>query len=264
MAIATIYRSSLSASPSITQTALYDAIKAALIQAGLTFFSEYTASGTRHAILTDTAGSGTYSTVYYRFSVTSALVITHQLFTAWNTGTNTGSNGSGDVHSTTFVTGSDIAIVALNGGNNSTEFSLVALLQGSTFQLLGVLMPENSFDIWTLNRAPKACISQTSIGSAWSLAGINIFSNTNLTADPVGNSLLSAFCTEFNTYAPEKGIKLRTNTGQGCWLWTSSNFAVVPGNSIPRLSIFTEPGTAKNFMMLGTGNGALAVEVANA
>lgn len=264
MAIATIYRSSLSANPSITQAALYDAIKAALISAGLTFFSEYTASGTKHAIFTDTAGSGTYSTVYYRFSITTTLILTHQIFTAWNTATNTGSNGSGDIQSTTFVSGSDIAIIALNGNNSSTEFSLVALLQGSVFQLLGVLMPENSFDIWTLNRAPKAAIAQTSIGSAWSLCSVNIFGNTNLTADPVGSSLLSTFSTEFNTYAPEKGVKLRSNSGQGCWLWTSSNFAVVPGNSIPRLSVFSEPGTGKNFMMLGTGNGALAVEVANA
>ncbi|AFZ24782.1 hypothetical protein Cylst_2576 [Cylindrospermum stagnale PCC 7417] len=259
MAVATIYRTSVSSS--ITQTLIYDAIKSSLISSGLIFVSEYTASGTKHCVFSKTAGTGTYATVYYRFYVTTALAITHQLFTAWNIATNTGSNGSGDTHSTIFASGSDIAIIAFNGG---TEYSLVGVLQGSTFQLLGVLIPENSFDVWTLNRAPKACINQTSTGSAWSLTAINIFSNTNLTADPVGNSLLSAFCTEFNTYAPEKGVKLRSNTGQGCWLWTSSNFAAVPGNSIPRLSIFQEPGTGKNFMMLGTGNGALAIEVANA
>jgi hypothetical protein len=136
-------------SATITQSTLITAIQTAFTNAGFSAPVLDTTSGTdRILAYAFTVGSGTFSTVYLRVRITSALAIFQQLSTGVPSGGTSGTNASTEVSLGTVVSTTPCTFNALNGG---TEYRLIMLVQGSVLFPLGIIAPNTRRGNWSLN-----------------------------------------------------------------------------------------------------------------
>jgi hypothetical protein len=252
MTVATRTNSALAAT--ITQASLTSAINQALLDSGFTQFSSYTLSGTNFLVYAFSSGTGVVSVTYYRVSVTSGLVVSHQLFSGWNTTTNSGTNGSGEVFSTTFVGSQIISFISLNA---FPEYRKVLVIQGSVAMMLGCMNPQQRQTIWALDTWNHNFIwaSFTALVSTT----LNPFSNVNYTPRDINESNLASPSTAFNASTIDAGLKIFTNSLQGCWTQTSNDIACAPTTGRSRGDTFTANGFT--FLVCDIGSGRLLLRV---
>ena len=86
-----------------TQGTLTTAMNTAMVNAGFTSATPYSVSGTNYLAYNFSSGSGVNSNTVYRIAITTGFAVSHQLFSTLNTGTNSGTNGSGEQFSTGFT-----------------------------------------------------------------------------------------------------------------------------------------------------------------
>ncbi|MBH8563766.1 hypothetical protein I8748_16470 [Nostoc sp. CENA67] len=241
-----------------TQSQLTTAINTAMVNAGFTSSTGYSVSGTNYLSYNFSSGSGVNNNTVYRIAVTTGLAVSHQLFSTLNTGTNVGTNGSGEQFSTIFVSSQPITFHALNA---FPEYRAVLMVQGSVSMLLGVFNPTNKTDVWSLESWNHAFIASSF--TAWVSTSNNPFSNTAYTPKPLGDGNLASPATAFNASTVDAGLRIYTNSNQGCWTQTSSDIAAAPTNSRSRGDTFTPVGTNDIYLVVGVGNGGLVLKVSS-
>jgi hypothetical protein len=136
----------------IDRTNLGDAIKAAFSGIGLTTaYDDFVdGSGNRlivYEVVYDAAK--TYGKAYLRVRITSGLVVTQALFTAWNATTHAGTNAGSENKSYTVPTGSTLQIVA--GRSTDSEWKFLVL---NGVGVLGYVVPGTRANWWDLNSYP--------------------------------------------------------------------------------------------------------------
>jgi hypothetical protein len=239
-----------------TQATLTTAINTALSNAGFTGITQYAVSGVNYLAMPFSSGTGANAITQYRVQITSAFAVSHQLFSALNTSTNAGTNGSGEQAATTFLASQPITFHALNA---FPEYRGVLVVQGAVAMLLGVLNPQNRLDVWSLESWNHAFIF-SSLGALASTS-LNPFGNTAYTPKPLGDANLASPATAFNASTLDAGLRIYTNSNQGCWTQTSVDLAAAPTASRVRGDTFTPVGTTDIYLVAGVGNGGLVMRV---
>jgi hypothetical protein len=239
-----------------TQGTLTTAINAAMVNAGFASATPYTVSTSNYLAYNFSSGSGANNNTVYRIQITTGLAVSHQLFSTLNTGTNSGTNGSGEQFSTGFTSSQPITFHALNA---APEYRAVLMVQGSVSIMLGVFNPQNKTDVWSLESWNHAFIFSSF--TAMVSTSNNPFSNTAYTPKPLGDSNLSSPATAFNASTIDAGLRIYTNSNQGCWTQTSSDIAAAPTNSRSRGDTFTPVGTTDIYLICSIGNGGLVLKV---
>ncbi|MDF2388829.1 hypothetical protein JMG10_45875 [Nostoc ellipsosporum NOK] len=239
-----------------TQATLTSAISTALSNAGFTGITQYAVSGINYLAMAFSSGVGVNATTQYRVQITPAFAVSHQLFSTLNTGSNVGTNGSGEQASTTFLASQPITFHALNA---FPEYRGVLMVQGAVAMLLGALNPQNKLDVWSLESWNHAFIFSSV--SALVSTSLNPFGNTAYTPKPLGDSNLASPATAFNASTIDAGLRIYTNSNQGCWTQTSADLGAAPTASRVRGDTFTPTGTTDTYLVVGVGNGGLVVKV---
>jgi hypothetical protein len=239
-----------------TQASLTTAISAALANAGFTGITQYAVSTTNFLAMAFSSGSGVNSTTQYRIQITSAFAVSHQLFSTLNTGTNAGTNGSGEQSSTTFLSSQQITFHSLNA---FPEYRAVLMVQGNLVILLGVFNPTNRVDVWTLESWNHAFI-WSGLTSLFSTSN-NPFSNTAFTPKLVGDSNIASASTAFGASTVKVALDIATNSNQGIWTQFSSDVGVAPTANRVRGDTFTPVGSTDIYLVTGVSNGGLVLRV---
>jgi hypothetical protein len=239
-----------------TQATLTAAINTAMVNAGFTTSPGYAVSTTQYLSYSFSSGSGANNGTAYRIQITSAFAVSHQLFSTLNTGTNTGTNGSGEQSATTFVSSQQITFHALNA---FPEYRAVLMVQGSLSILLGVFNPTNRVDVWSLESWNHAFI-WSALTSLFATSN-NPFSNTAFTPKLVGDSNIASPASAFNASTVKVALDIATNSNQGIWTQFSSDIGVAPTASRVRGDTFTPVGSTDIYLVIGLSNGGLVLKV---
>lgn len=239
-----------------TQATLATAISNALTNAGFTGITQYSVSTTIFLATAFSSGTGTNATTQYRVQITSGFAVSHQIFSTLNTGTNSGTNGSGEQSATTFVSSQPITFHALNA---APEYRAVLMVQGSLVLLLGVFNPTNKADDWSLDSYNHAFI-WSGLTSLFATSN-NPFSNTAFTPKLVGDSNIASPATAFNKSTVKVGLDIATNSNQGIWTQFSNDIGVAPCASRSRGDTFTPANSSDIFLIVGLTNGGLVLKV---
>lgn len=239
-----------------TQATLTSAISTALANAGFTGITQYAINTTNFLAMAFSSGSGVNATTQYRVQITSAFAVSHQLFSTLNTGTNTGTNGSGEQSATTFVSSQPITFHALNA---FPEYRAVLMVQGSLVVLLGVFNPANRVDIWSLDSWNHGFI-WSALTSLFATSN-NPFSNTAFTPKLVGDSNIASPASAFNASTVKVALDIATNSNQGIWTQFSSDIGVAPTANRVRGDTFTPVGSTDIYLVVGLSNGGLVLRV---
>ncbi|MBH8563771.1 hypothetical protein I8748_16495 [Nostoc sp. CENA67] len=239
-----------------TQGTLTTAINTAMVNAGFSSATPYAVSGTNYLAYNFSSGSGANSSTVYRIAITTGFAVSHQLFSTLNTGTNSGTNGSGEQFSTAFTSSQAITFHALNA---APEYRAVLIVQGSVAVLLGVFSPANKTDVWSLESWNHAFIFSSFVSMVGT--SLNPFSNTAYTPKPLGDSNLASPATSFNASTVKGGLDIYTNSNQGCWTQTSSDIAAAPTSGRSRGDTFTV-GT-DTYLVCALSNGGLVLKISS-
>lgn len=255
MAIATRITTTLN--PTITTLALNNAIKTAFSSIGLNHFDEYLSGTTRFLVYEVVYNPGTaFGRVYNRIGITSSLVISQELFTAWNTATKTGTNSSGVVN---YITLSSSALITINAFNGGDEYKFVDITQNSSTCTLGVLLPQFKPDWWDTNTYPYGftCVGTSAITAFRGLTP-NPYNNTGYTGIPLNNTILSNDNLITNQPDVIKGICIYSSSNRGIAARTSDDIGACPSLSKTRFTeISLSDGT--KYMILKAANGGLCL-----
>ncbi|BAZ50133.1 hypothetical protein NIES4103_27470 [Nostoc sp. NIES-4103] len=243
-----------------TQGTLTTAITNAMVSAGFSSATPYSVSGTNYLAYNFSSGSGANASTVYRIAITTGFAVSHQLFSTLNTGTNSGTNGSGEQFSTAFTSSQLVTFHSLNA---SPEYRAVLMVQGGVAILLGVFNPTNKADVWSLESWNHAFIfsSFTALVSTSN----NPFSNTAYTPKPLGDSNLASPATAFNASTIKGGLDVYTNSNQGCWTQTSGDIAAAPTSGRSRGDTFSVPNgqTTDTYLVCAVTNGGLVLKISS-
>lgn len=256
MTVATRTISSLAAG--WTQGTLTTAINNAMVSAGFSSATPYTVSTSNYLAYNFSSGTGANNSTVYRVQVTTGFAVSHQLFSTLNTGTNSGTNGSGEQFSTAFTSSQAVTFHALNA---FPEYRAVLMVQGSVSILLGVFNPTNKTDNWSLESWNHAFIFSSF--TAMVSTSLNPFSNTAYTPKPLGDANLASPATAFNASTIKGGLDIYTNSNQGCWSQTSIDIAAAPTSSRSRGDTFSVPNgqTTDTYLVCALTNGGLVLKI---
>ena len=258
MAIAT--RTDTFLAPTITQQTLYDAIKAAFINAGFSApYDEYV-SGTDkivvYAIALDAAK--TYGTSYLRIRLTNTFIVGQQLYSTWNFATHAGTNGSSEVTYTAFTTNAQINFTALNGSN---EYRLSLLSQGTNFINLGFVAPINKPAWWDLNAWNYCFLFANNTFALFRSTLLNPYANSDHDSF-LNTSRLSTANNQTNRRDLLPGIIFLTQTNQGISGRSSDDLVMLAGAGTTRYDVVQIPNDTKQYLVLNPAAGGLAARVA--
>lgn len=247
-------------SPTLTQQSVYDGIKTAFANAGYPApFDEFTSGTDRvvvYAVVLD--ATKTYGTSYLRIRLTTGFVIGQQLFSTWAIATHTGTNGNTEITYTAFTTNIAVNFVSLNGG---AEYKLVLAYQGTIYVQLGFVSPENRPSWWDLNAWNYCYLPTTNTFSVYRSTALNPFANTeNDTNLGVSRMSIANVITNRRDILP--GVVLFTQANQGIVGRTSDDFVMVAASGMTRFDIVQIPGDTRQYLLLNSGNGALALRFA--
>ncbi|MCC5629083.1 hypothetical protein LC613_13765 [Nostoc sphaeroides CHAB 2801] len=257
MAISTKITTSLV--PTITQSLLFAAIKAAMTNAGFaSTYDDYT-SGTDLIVVYELVvdGSKTFGKVYLRIRLTTALVVAQQIFTAWNTTAKTGTNGSTEATYTALGAATTITFTAFN----STEFRLVVLTQGTALIPLGLVVPENKQPFWDLNSWAYGFFFTTA--SMAVLRGVistnNPYANSDFDVSLVGNSRLTNINSQTGQPDLIKGLILLSQSNQGVGASFSEDIGIGAFSTQTRFTDAIPPGTSQIYAIIQNLAGGIAI-----
>lgn len=189
-------RTDFTLAPVITQQSLYDTIKARFLAcSGYTIFSEFTLT-TDKCIVFELILDATkiLGKVYLRIRIPTTLAVHQQLYTSWNTTSNTGTLASTESSAVTFS--SNVAIEFLTFVK-SPEYRFVILSQNTTFALLGIFRPENKPNTWSEDSYPYAFINDNNFTASnmfktWFSASSNPYASTSAFTSNMADSRISS------------------------------------------------------------------------
>lgn len=253
-----VTRTISSLSATITQASLFSAIQTAFTNAGMSApVDNYTASGDLVLVYSVSAGSGTFSNSFLRVRLTSGLVIAQQLFSAWNTSTKTGTNGSAEVTYTALIAGTNVVFNAFA----SAECKLVILTQGAVMVPLGLIIPETRRSSWSLGSWTWGFIPTSATMSVWRSSGLNQYANTDHEISLVATPRLGTA----NVQDIERDVivnwLLLSQSNQGFSGRTSDDFAVGAFNGSSRFDVINITGTSQQYLVILPGSGGLALRI---
>jgi hypothetical protein len=257
MAIATRYDSQLV--PTITQATLISALLNAFTDAGYSAQTANFTSGTDRILVyefpIDT--SKTFGTNFIRIRITSTLQVFQQIFTAWNTVNNTGSNGSTEINLGTLVTNVQVNFCALNG---AAEYKLVLLTQGTLFIPLGILAPQNRPTWWDLNSWSWGFIATTASMNVWRSSLLNPYNNAEFDTF-LNSSRMSNPNPQTNRRELLTGLMLLTQSNTGVAGRTSDDLASASASGSGRYDVLALFGSNQKYLLLVNVAGGLAIRI---
>lgn len=255
MAIATRTDSLLA--PTFTQQGLYDAVKAAFLNAGYAIpFDEFISGTDRivvYAIVLDS--TKTFGTTYLRIRVTNTFLIGQQLFGTWNPTTDTGTGATTEVTYTALVNTVQVNFVNLNG---NTEYKLVIIQQAANAIVLGFLSPANKPTWWDLNAWNYCFIFTTNAFFVVRSTTFNPYANTEHDSI-LNNARMSTANVQTNRRDLLPGIVFFTQTNQGISGRSSDDLVMIAASGTTRYDTIQIPGDTKQYLLLNPVSGGLAV-----
>jgi len=258
MTVATRINTTLAAT--ITQNNLIAALKTAFANAGFsTLYHEYTNTGNGnkglvYEIVND--ASKIYGKLYFRVVVTTALVISSDVNTAWDTATLTASNGSTTNSFTALSTSSSISFAAFSAGS---EFKMVVLVQSSSIIPLGILIPASRPSWWDLNLWSWGFLPTSSTFGTLRSTAINPYSNDSFSILAISNGSLATANPQTNKRDVLTGLILGSASGGGIAGKTSEDIAIVCASGSSRYDTIQPTGTTQIFTILNNAAGGFAV-----
>lgn len=245
--------------PTLTQQSIYDGLKAAFANAGYPApFAEFTSGTDRvvvYAVVLD--ATKTYGTSYIRIRVTAGFIIGQQLFSTWAIATQVGTNGSTEITYTALTTNITVNFIALNSG---VEYKLVLIYQGTNYIQLGFLSPEFRPSWWDLNAWNYCYLPTTNVFNVYRSTALNPFANAeNDTNLAIIRMSIANVITNRRDILP--GVILFTQVNQGITGRTSDDLVMVAANGMTRFDTLQIPNDAKEYLLLNSGNGALAARI---
>lgn len=245
--------------PTLTQQNIYDGIKQAFSNAGYAApFDEFVTGTDKvvvYAIVLD--NTKTYGTTYLRVRVTTTFIIGQQLFSTWNTATDTGTNGSTEVTYPALVNNVQVNFTALNG---LTEYKIVLLTQGTNSIVLGFFSPANKPVWWDLNAWNYAFIPTVSTFASFRSTLLNPYNSTE-NDSILNNTRLGTANTQTNRRDLLPGIVFFTQTNQGISGRSSDDLVMVAAVGATRYDTVQIPNDTKQYLVLNPAAGGLAVRI---
>jgi len=255
-------RNDFTLNPTVTQTTLYDSIKARFLAMGdFRLFSEFSATTDRimifELILDSTRLAGK---VYLRIRVTTALAITQQIFTFWNLTNNTGIAPSTESALITFVPNIAIEMISFV---KAPEYRFLLLSQSTVIAFLGILRPDNKPSSWSEDSYPYCFISNNAFDAAnqfrnWLACTSNPYSNTSAFTSNMADPRLSNPNPIDNRRDSEAGIRIYS-TNQGIAGQSSGEIISVAALGQARFELITMSPSTEEYVLLNPGYGSMAL-----
>ena len=253
-------RTITSLSATITQASLVTAIQTAFTNAGFsTPVSDYTSGTDRILVYSHSSDVGTYSNVFLRVRITSALAVFQQLFATWNTGTNTGTNNSTEVSLGTLASNINIVFNSLNGGS---EYRLIILTQGLSTFPLGLIAPNERRGSWTLNSWNWGFIFTNNTFSVLRSTTLNQHASADYDILGAANSRLGTANPQDNERDVLSNLILLSQSNQGFSGRTSDDLGVASVSGSSRYDTINETGTSRQYLVVNPGSGGFVVRIA--
>lgn len=258
MAVATRTDSTLAAN--WTQTTLFDAIKAALINAGfpnpVSDFTSGTDKIATYAVILDNTKA--FGTTFLRVRITNAFIVAIQLFATWNSATNTGTGNSLEITNTALVPTTGVNFIALNAGN---EAKLIGVQQGAIFYTLGFLSPANRPAWWDLASFNYCFIPTTNAFGVWRTTLQNPYANTEFDCN-LNNTRMGSANTITSRRDILQGVVMLTQSNTGVSGRTSDDLVSVAASGATRFDTLQIPGSTNQYLLLNPSAGGLAIRIA--
>lgn len=258
MAVATQTDSTLAAN--WTQATLFDAIKAAFINAGFPSpVSDFTGGTDRiatYAVILDNTKA--FGTTFLRIRVTNTFIVAVQLFATWNSATNTGTGNSTEVTNTALVTTTGVNFIALNAGD---EFKLIGVQQESIFYTLGFLSPANRPDWWNLESFNYCFIPVNNAFAVWRSTLQNPYANTEFDSN-LNNTRMGTANAITNRRDILQGVVMLTQSNTGVSGRTSDDLVSVAASGATRFDTLQIPDSTNQYLLLNPIAGGLAIRIA--
>lgn len=243
----------------ITQAALFSAIQTAFTNVGFNApIDNYTASGDLILVYSVSAGTGTYANTFLRVRITTGLVIAQQIFSAWNTSTKAGTNGSTEVVYTALVTNTNIVFNAFT----SSECRLIFVTQGSVMLPLGLIVPVTKRNSWSLNSWTWGLIPTSATMTTWRTTALNPFSNADIDLALITSTRLATANSIDNERDVITNWLFLTQSNQGFVGRTNDDFAVGSFSGSSRYDTINISGTSQQYLVVLPGSGGLALRIA--
>lgn len=254
-------------SATFTQTQLRDFLITAFSNAGFgSPFDNYSSGNDLLLVYELTInGSATFGKTYLRIRISNTFIIYQQIFSAWNTGTKTGSNGSTEVTYSTLSNTVNLVANAFssagNSGSGATEYRLVLLTQGSIFIPLGILAPVTRRGSWNLNSWNWGYLFTSNSMNVLRSSTLNPYSNADNDIALSQSTRLATANTTDNERDLIAPITVLTQSNTGIAGQTSTDFAIVSANGSTRYDQILRSGSSEVYLALTTGNGGLAIRI---
>lgn len=249
----TVTRTITSLAPTVTQATLIGALKTAFTNAGLsgtpTDFTD--GSSNRFLVYTIVYSAYTYGTIYFWVQVTSGLAVSCRVASDFNSGTNTSTNASAYSTAVTFGTSSTITLGALSGG---TETNLVYMLQGTNYNIIGVLRPTTKRTTWDENVWPFVFVPTNNVMTSYTSFGTTLSFFANATYNTATIAYLSSVCSTDGLTEVLRAPHLFSSSNTGTAGQFSSDIGLVAGTGMSKLNMVVT--ATEKYLILSTTPGA--------
>lgn len=234
-------------SPTVTQLALADAIKAAFVALGYSSVDDYISGTDRLLVFSlQQDATKTYGTIFLRCRITTALAVSQTIGVSFNSTTKALTNESSAAAVITFGSTTEINLITYANGS---QYRLVTLNQGTgtSTTILGIFRPTNKPSWWDEGVSPYAFIAfNNNNTNLKDFVCANLPPFTSMTGAGIESS---SRMTNPNPITGKRdllpNLPLYTSTSHGICGNLPEDFALVCGSGSAKLDILEVSSTEK-------------------
>lgn len=251
-------RTTTTLSAPISQSNLCTALQSVFSTAGLgNPIDDFTSGTDRILIFAKTTGTGTFGTIYLRLRITSGLRVFQQLFTTWNSSTNSGTRPISEHEYDTLSSDIDIKFDIFN---REPEYWLILVSQSSKFLPLGMVAPSIKRSNFSFNSFAWGFIF-TSKNMTNVRGSPGYYSSDNYELSLAGSGRLSNADPIDNERDVITGIMLLSQSNQGIAGKFSDDLAVIAAAGTSRYDNVLISGTSEQYLIIAPGPGGIGVRI---